>query len=185
MARSVLKIKHKPLVMIIEGCDLSGKSTLVHELGKEYPGIVIKVTKRPLNKKKEEIIEFTKYMNSILGFINHNRQTKMIILDRFFPSELVYSLVKRGYEAFGDGHYREMEKVIRAMDHLYIYCNPGYDTLVQRLKDRGDDHIIEEDIRELSNRYEKFFRETKMNKVKLDTSKPVEGLVEIIKKITL
>ncbi len=185
MGKQVSEVKKNdvinPIVMIVEGVDLAGKGYLVHAISKKYPSIVIKYTKRPLSKKKIETTEFKKLLYKLLDFVNHNRKEDTIIFDRFFPSELVYSKVKRGYDAFEDKNYPQMERVIKALPHIYIYCNPGYDTLVQRLKDRGDEHIFESDIKELVNRYDRFFRQTKMYKLELDTTKTKEEMLDIIK----
>ena len=182
MGKEIYRIKDKKgIVIIVDGCDCSGKSFLVHSLGKAFPGITIKLTRRPVKKDKEEIGQYKSYVYSILDYINHNRQTKNIILDRFFSSELVYSKVKRKYEAFDDGAYIRMEKSILPLPHLYVYCNPKTGVIVDRLRSRGDDYIVESDVKELVARYNRFFRLTKMNKIKLDTSKPVEELVEQIR----
>lgn len=177
-------IAHEPIVIIIEGPDLAGKSTLVDKLSKEYPGIVIKVSQRPMTKSKGEMILFKKHLYSVLDYVNHNRQTKTIVFDRFYPTEMVYSKVMRGYDSYDDGDFRDMERVIRARNHLYIYCRPAIEILHERFHSRGDEHINIENFDELIARYDRFFSETKMNKIQLDTVQPVEDLIEQIKKIT-
>lgn len=181
MGEEIPKIKEKPIVMLIEGVDCAGKGFLIDALSKAYPSIIIKNTKRPANGNKSETIEYKRYIHSIMEFINHNRQTKTIILDRLFPSEMVYSKVKRGYEAFEDSMYAQFDKSLSAMPNLYIYCNPGYNTIVKRLKSRGDDYVNEGDVKALCERYDKFFDQTKMHKLNLDTSKPAEKMLEMIK----
>lgn len=184
MAKNIQpKPEHEPIVMIVEGPDLSGKSTLVDALVKEYPGIMLKVTKRPVSKNKMDIIGFKKYLYSALDYVNHNRQTKIIIFDRFFPSEMVYSMVKRGYEAYHDRDYVDMERVIKAREHLYIYCCPGIDSLTERYKSRGDEHVTPDDLLPLVERYDRFYDQTRMNKIKLDTTQPIEQLLEQIKSV--
>lgn len=170
----------KPIILIIEGVDLSGKSTLMNTLCKAFPGIVFKITDRPRNDSYSERGKIKHYYTSILEYINHNRN-KIIMLDRFYPSELVYSKVKRGYEAFGEADFNDYERVINNLDHLVIYCNPGIETILTRLKSRGDDYINEEDIKALMGRYERFSKETRLNTLEIDTNKPVEELLEIIK----
>lgn len=169
-----------PIVFIIEGVDCSGKSYLIDGLCKKYPSIVIKNTMCPTKKDKNQIREYKRYILSILSFVNHNRFNKTMILDRFFPSEIAYSLVKRKYDAFLDRDYKEMEKSLASLNHLYIYCNPGLEVLNKRFKKRGDEHIVLKDIKNLSKRYDRFFRQTIMNKLELDTSKPIHKLLEII-----
>ncbi len=173
--------KIKPTVFIVEGCDLSGKSTLTNALIKEFPGIMMKITARPQSKDRGQIITLKKYYHSVLDYINRFYQSKTIVLDRFFPSEMVYSKVKRGYEGFADEDYKDMEKVLNHRNHILIYCDPGKETIFERLKARGDDYINESDISALLDRYEKFFKYTTLKKLRLDTKKSVETLIEEIK----
>lgn len=170
-----------PMVLIIEGCDLSGKSTLTEALSKKFPGIVMKITARPRLKDKGQIANLKRYYYSVLDYINRFYQSKTVILDRFFPSEVVYSLVKRGYDGFSDEEYRDMEKVILHRKHLLIYCDPGEETILERLKVRGDDYMVEEDIHSLLGRYDSFLSKTKLTYIRLDTRKPVEELLEEVK----
>lgn len=181
MGRKVLSLRNKPIVIIVDGVDCSGKSFAAQLLYKEYPGILIKLTFRPRSGNKDEVKGYKNHAYSILEYINTNRKSQIIILDRFFTSELAYSKVKRGYEAFDDKEYPRMEKVLTAMPHLYIYCNPSKKVILDRLEKRGDDYIVAKDVKELVDRYDRVFRQTKMNKLNLDTSKPAEELLRIIK----
>lgn len=175
--------ENKKFVLILEGVDLSGKSTLFDALIKEFPGIGLKITDRPINDSKVERSKIKGYYSSVLGFINVNYQSKNFILDRFFPSEIVYSKVKRGYEGFKDKELRNLERVIKPRNHLLIYCDPGVDTLVERYKSRGDEYINTTDLVELCNRYEEFLSGTSLRYTRLDTKKPVEQLIEELKAI--
>lgn len=173
----------KPTTILIDGCDLSGKTTLMEYISKKIPGIVFKITDRPFNDSKEERAKIKNHYRSILHFINTNRNTT-VILDRFFPSELAYSKVKRGYETFDDTDFLTLEKSLMTRNHLFVLCDPGIDVLKQRLESRGDDYMNESDIEALNERYDRFYKRTDMNKLRLDTSKPVEKLLEqILKKI--
>ncbi len=172
----------KPIIIIVEGCDLAGKSTIVNALSKKMPGIVMKITARPNSKDKHEIHKLKTYYYSVLDYINRFYQSKVVILDRFFPSEMVYSKVKRGYEAFADLEYKEMEKVLGHRNHILIYCDPGKETILNRLRSRGDDYINETDIEHLLKRYEFFMKRTSLKVLRLDTNKTVETLLEEINK---
>lgn len=168
-------------VIIIEGIDLAGKSTIVERIGKTFPGIIMKNTDRPLDNSPKERRKIKSYYQKILEFVNHNRTTN-VILDRFFPSELAYSLPKRGYEAFDDKEFKDFERVIEALDHYVILCNPGIEKILERYKTRGDDYIVEADIEEIIKRYNRFAANSDLNILWLDTSKPVDELVDTIKK---
>lgn len=170
-------------VIIIEGCDLSGKSTLFDAIIKKFPGIGIKITDRPINGSPTERRKIKDYYRSILSYMNLNYQSKTLILDRFFPSEMVYSLPKRGYEAMDDDDFPDLEKVIKHRKHIILYCDPGLPTIFERLLVRGDDYVDAPALKELYIRYNTFFGKTSLNYIRLDTKKPVSELLEEIKPI--
>lgn len=173
--------ENSPEVIVIEGCDLAGKTYLWNAVIKAFPGIGMKITARPIDGSDREKEKIKMYYRSVLAFINLNYQNKTIIMDRFFPSELVYSKVKRNYEAFDDPEFETFERVLQHRKHLIIYCDPGIDTIVERLRIRGDDYIHEEDLRSLHDRYEKFISKSTLSVLRLDTKLPVETLIEQIK----
>ena len=181
MGRKIYEVIQKPVTIIVEGVDCSGKSYLVQALSKKYPGLVIKLTCRPRYDDIRETNHYKQYVYSLLEYLNCNHHDKTIILDRFFSSELAYSQVKRGYDAFEDKVYKRMSDVIEKIDPLFIYCDPGKEVIINRLRVRGDDYINEEDIDALRERYERFFNETKMYKLRIDTSKTAEEMLELIK----
>ena len=174
----------KPLVILVDGIDCSGKSTLVESLGKKFPGIVIKPNYRPKDKSDKEISKYKRHAYAVMEFINQNRKDLFIILDRFYSSELVYSKVKRKYDAFDDMSYTRIERSLASLPHLYIYCAPSKEVIIERLKTRGDDYINEKDVDKLYQRYEYFYENTKLTKIKIDTSKSIDSLLlEIEEKI--
>lgn len=175
-------MQNKIEVIVIEGVDLSGKTTLWNQVIKSFPGIGMKITARPLDGTAPEREKIKAYYRSVLSFINQNYQNKTIIMDRFFPSELVYSKVKRDYEARNDPEFQTFESVLAKRNHLIIYCDPTLAVLVERLKARGDDYIKESDLRNLYDRYEEFMKKTELRTLRLDTNLPVETLIEQIKK---
>jgi thymidylate kinase len=177
-----MKNKEDLEVIIIEGCDLAGKSHLFNSIIKSFPGMGIKITDRPKDGSPFERKKIKEYYWSVLSFINKNYQNKTIVLDRFFPSEMVYSLPKRKYEAMFDPDFVNIEKSIRARKHLLIYCDPGLPTILERLKSRGDDYVNGEALADLYERYKYFLENTKMNVLRLDKNKPVEQLIEQVKK---
>ncbi len=172
---------NRPEVLVIEGCDLSGKTHLWDAVIKAFPGLGMKITARPLNSSTEERKKIKGYYESVLSFININYQSKTIILDRFFPSEMVYSLPKRGYESMNDHDLERFESVLKHRKHLLLYCDPTLPVLYERLETRGDDYIQKEDIEVLYKRYQKFLNKTTLNYLRLDTTLPVEQLIEQIK----
>ena len=77
-------------VIIVEGPDLAGKTTIIENLGKRLnQGIIIKNLYKP---KTENGQIWNQYFN-ILETIRESK-LNTFILDRFYPSQLVYSILR-------------------------------------------------------------------------------------------
>lgn len=171
--------KDKGIVIIVEGVDKAGKTTLMEKMTKAIPGIVIKLTQRPKTADYRERALTKTYWLSVLEYMNLNRN-KIIHLDRFYISELCYSKIKRGYEAWEDPDYQHYERVIGSHNHLVLYCDPGEEVIMERLKREGDEHVVEDDMKALIKRYDEYFSKTDLSWIKVNTSKTVEENIEII-----
>lgn len=174
--------KKKGIVLIIEGMDLSGKSTLIEGLNKDMKGISMKVGYKPEKGEQHEIDKFQEYMQSVMNYIEEN-QDKIIILDRYYPTELVYSKVKRGYEANDDKFYKDLEDSLSKINHLYIFCDPTKKVIIERFNKRGDEFIKEKDIVSLYDRYQDYYEKTKLKKIKINTNLSVSEMIIKIKEL--
>lgn len=172
----------KGIILILEGVDNAGKSTLAEALRKVISGLAVKITDIPKigeDADREKIKAYYWAMLNIQDGFDADRWGETnLIFDRFFPSELVYSKVKRNYEAGEDPEYTILENALRNRKHLIVYCDPGLDTIKDRLASRGDDYVVPEDIDELYARYEALFGVLDLNVLKLDTTQPVEVLAK-------
>lgn len=166
---------NKGIIVILEGVDGSGKSTLAESLRKVIRGLFVKITDIPKIGNDADRSKIKEYYWMMLGIQNDNPNTNLIF-DRFFPSELVYSKVKRGYEAGEDPEYSSIEEDLLKRKHLIVLCDPGLDVIKDRLSSRGDDYVLPEDLDELYARYELLFKTLKTNVLILDTNQPVEVL---------
>lgn len=171
--------ENKGITVIIEGVDCAGKSTLIDPLRKVIRGIFWKITDIPKIGNDADKSKIKRYYWKMIETMNHFETTNWII-DRFFPSELVYSKVKRGYEASDDPEFEEVEIAIRNRKHLVVYCDPGLDTIIERLGNRGDDYVVTEELKELYERYDAMYEKLTLNKMRVDTKLPPEEVVKLI-----
>ena len=171
------------MLFIIEGVDGGGKTTLINELIKKFPGVTLKITDRPTDAsvgQKDKIITWYWKIIEAVQIMNGGRmRDNNFILDRFFPSEMVYS-AKRGYDGFLSQALQTVENKVASLDHMLVYCDPGLETIHERVNKRGDDYVVSADLDMLHARYELFFKNTQLNKIKVDTTKPVEECLELI-----
>jgi thymidylate kinase len=184
------------MILIIEGPDKAGKTTLSNALIKKYPGLLLKITDRPLDASRQQREKILEHYGQILNILPGNENEdlwdetegissfKNIILDRFFPSELVYS-IKRGYDAMAEDdkynrQFRNMEAILGNTEHLFIYCNPGLQAINERMKENPDDYVEYHETAMLMGRYDRYFKNTPLNWIRVDTSRPVESCLQVI-----
>ena len=151
------------VVLLLDGPDLSGKSTAIEKIGKRLnAGITLKNLFKPSKPNDEEI--YRAYFDILMrtdGFDN-------VVLDRFFPSQAVYSIL-RGADEMRNINILHLEEQCVARGDIYIYLDTPLETLKERYKVRGDEHIKIEQLEMLKKRYDLYYDLCPMIKIKIDT----------------
>lgn len=135
-------------MLIVEGPDNSGKSTLVRRLAEEAKLLLIANKRKP--KTKSQIFEF---MNLAIP-LSHRFPT---IFDRWSPiSEAVYGPIIRGHSilSFHDEEVARAAPILSGLSPMIIYCRPDDDTIKESLGDRGQMPGVEENIDDLILSYD-------------------------------
>lgn len=149
------------MIIITEGIDCSGKSTLIEALAKEIgyevqQGSSFSIT---ANKTEEELFEafmsFTKLDN--------------IILDRYMYSNLVYAPLYNDYACLSDEHRKFIEREIKG-DTLLVYLCADKSTIAQRFKTRGEEYVDESKITAILDGYDAQLGKTSLDFLIYDTS---------------
>lgn len=156
------------MIIIIDGPDLSGKTYAVERIAKKLnSGFILKNTFKP--RTLEDSPKIYKQYWDILNIISDYEQSdNIVILDRFFPSQSVYSYL-RGEDEFEHPEVQALDTFCEAVEVLYIYLDTPLQTLLNRYDERGDEHIKKEMLIKLKERYDNFYEKTEMKKVKLNT----------------
>lgn len=155
--------------LIIEGPDLSGKTTAIEKIAKYYnSGVIIKNNFKPRSLEDTEAI-FEQYCK-ILDMVNEIPDEDLVILDRFYPSQCVYSYL-RGRDEMHSTNMELIEEICFSKDYTYIYLDTDLEILKDRYKQRGDEHIKIDDLLKLKLRYDIFYEKTRLTKYKVDTMK--------------
>jgi thymidylate kinase len=153
------------MIIIFDGTDLSGKTTAIELIAKSInEGFVLKNTYKP--RKLEDSKKIYKQYNKILNLIKNTKD--IVFLDRFFPSQAVYSFL-RGKDEMFSKEIQEIEKKCIELDVLYIYITAPVNVLEERYLDRGDDYISFEKLKKIKSKYDLFYRNTNMKKIKVNT----------------
>ena len=157
------------VVLIVEGPDLSGKSYAIEKIGKYFNnGLILKNTYKPNKSGDTEIYHrYWKILN-LLEFGWASPKTDVHVLDRFFPSQAVYSIM-RGEDEMYSTNIAQLDSYCSLRDYLYVYLDTPMSELEKRYDSRGDEHIQKQTLKTLKKRYDEFYKYTKMKKIKVST----------------
>jgi thymidylate kinase len=136
------------MVIIIEGADLVGKTTLAEELSMKInvpqTGIWI-----DLNNPKPAVISVSKTLNQIIQAIKPD-----IIFDRSFISEWVYSKIKNRE----DEYLKDLINDWKQHDNLFLFNLFAKDEVLrQRYKSRGDKLFSLDEVLKANELYQKLY----------------------------
>ena len=158
------------MIIIVDGCDLSGKTTMIEKLSKHYNnGLIIKNSYRPkLQTDSPKIIEqYVKMLKLCLQWDTENPD-QLIILDRFFPSQAVYSFLRK-VDELKSPELLLIEKTCINHNIGFIYLDTPLEELKARYKSRGDDFINFDQLNTIHDRYTIFADNTKLKTLRLNT----------------
>lgn len=103
-------------VFVIEGADCSGKTTLGEFLTKRWDATYIHATYRFPNQMFD-------YHTALLNKVIALSQTRPVVLDRWWPSELIYAEAFRGGSKWPMGG-RMLDRVALKHGFIYVGCIP-------------------------------------------------------------
>ena len=156
-------------IVIIEGSDLVGKTTFLEKLSKTINnGYIIKNSYKP--RSVEESKKIQEQYNHILTILRkaakNDDSNRIILLDRFYPSQMIYSF-KRGKDEMNSRFYKRMDERMESIENAevhFIWLFAPLDDLLKRFDNREEDYIQKEELKTIHERYEKFFHNCKLNK---------------------
>jgi len=166
------------MILIIEGPDLSGKSTAIEKISKHFKtGFLLKNLYKPDTKEDDVVIvQYWRMMNMALSF-----KDSLFIFDRFYQSQQVYSVLRGGGE-MGRNELLEIEEFLIPHDVYYVQLSCPFTELSERYKKRGDEHVSLQQLKKIWRRYDDCYDLCKLKKIKIDTRK--EGWIKDIEKLT-
>lgn len=167
--------------IIIDGCDKSGKSTLIEALKNQVPSLIgLKLLTKPKDSS-EMSKQYVKMMYAKMADMSRD-QGAHYLFDRWYPSEMVYSF-KRGYNAIQDGWFYKFEQELSKTPNLYILVEAPKKVIAERFKADGENFAKVEEIDRIQKRYRKQYDKCQLNKMIIDTTGNLDGAVEQIKAV--
>lgn len=175
-------------VLIIEGSDASGKSTLIEALRKELKDFLVRkgssfehsqCTNEELFKKFEGLVLSSEYELTGEGSIDYFMPEK-IIFDRFIYSNYVYASLYEDYAILTTSQRKDIEFWINH-EAVVLYLTAPEEILKERLNTRGDDYVKAESIPAILKKYDEVLAtvDEKIPVYRIDTS--VQTTDDIVK----
>ena len=132
-------------VVILEGCDGSGKTTLANYLHQQYNYRIIK-TGPPAPDRDVAVT----YLDALHDALTYPGRT---LFDRHYLGEAVYGPLLRGVDKMGQDGLAIIERVIAARGVKLIICSPPWGALVKGWSGKDDLLKKETQLRWVSDQY--------------------------------
>lgn len=135
-------------MLIVEGPDNSGKSTLVRRLAEDAKLLLVANKRKPTMKC--QVFEF-------LNLAIPLSKRFPTIFDRWSPiSEAVYGPVIRGHSilSFHDEEIARAAPILAGLQPMLIYCRPDDETIESTIRDRSQMAGVPEKIKDLIRSYD-------------------------------
>lgn len=147
------------MIIIIEGNDGTGKTTLANDLAKALPGYYKVIHRTHLtDTPKSELFKI--YKDLLLKNTN-------VILDRAWYSEMAYGPVFRGKSCISVDEMHELEELLHSLGGCVVYCHS--ENAYKRACERGEDYVQNYDQwMKVNMNYNEIFKRTEHRAVILD-----------------
>lgn len=135
-------------VILVEGCDNTGKTTLVNKLAHKT-GYTVVHSKGP---DKDQI---KPWLNHILEKAENGEN---LIMDRVsLVSEQVYGPILRGDSVFGPSEWLGLWGRFMELQPKIVYCRPPREVILGTITEREQMGGVAENCRKLIDAYDNFF----------------------------
>lgn len=124
------------MIIIIEGPDGAGKTTLAEQISRQTKYPIIHRTK-PKNEEEKKLM-MGEYLQTI-------RSGKNMIFDRCWYSEMAYGPVMRDSSVISYPQMYELEEQLSKVGAIIIYATGPKAALWQRCQKRGENYITTRD----------------------------------------
>lgn len=149
--------------IILEGNECNYKTTIANKLKKKLDFEIVKGSSFEIATGTNEAMH--KHFNNVLDMNN-------VIIDRFIYSNMVYASLYPKYTILTNEQFIKLDKELEKQDSetiiLYLYTN--VDTLKERMRERGDEYIKEDELESINSTYHYFWNNSTVAPYGIDTS---------------
>lgn len=133
-------------LVLIEGCDKCGKSTLARELYGRYGVPIVKFSQ----PKGDPFVEYMEFLQK-----HGQKRRGHAILDRFYLGELVYGPIKRGGSAISEEQARAIEDYLKTLNAVGIWASNTEENVVSNFRKDGESFLLESEAKAVLSGYER------------------------------
>jgi len=160
-------------IIILEGVDKAGKSTLGRKLCKMF-----NAEYQHYSKPDKDPFEY------FYPAIAEAKNGKFVVCDRHCLGEIVYSTVKGEPSQWKPGDYELMLSMLEDINATIIHVWENFDNLSRRLKELGDSYVKENEMLEIQGLFDKEVRRISINYPGITclSFRPTQNFINIIPK---
>jgi thymidylate kinase len=139
------------VLIIVEGTDLAGKSSLVRDLTRRAMNLNVRVTAIHAGPPGLFVDPLDEYELALLPLRNAALDPgQLVLIDRWHLGELVYGPLLRGHSRLSAAQFEHIERFLDALGAVRIIIEPeGEDALRARYAARGDELLTLDQVLEV------------------------------------
>lgn len=128
------------MLIVLEGCDGTGKTTLADLLLETHQGSSEIIHKGPIKRHPLQEYEW-----DLRGY-DRTRLDHLVVCDRWHVGELVYGPLYRGRSTMTGAQQRHIEMFLQSRGAVRMVVDALPATIIRRLRDRGEDLLEESHV---------------------------------------
>ena len=163
------------VVILMEGSDLCGKSTIAKELAKRLK-IPYYKGKGPTNIQASIKDRAIAELNQITDFLEQTNHS--VVIDRNYLSEWVYGSVF--HREIDEAHLKEIDDKYSKMDAVNIIVTASDEVLEKRFEKRGDRMIDMAGIIMVKEKYDRVSQSIKTPVITIENNDDVEEVIDLL-----
>lgn len=155
-------------VIILEGIDGAGKSTLADALIEASPVPAHYLHRGPLEGTVEDELIYP---------LQNIPENELLVTDRWHVGEMVYGPIYRGKSLVAGEYNSIIESLLWDMNAVKVILSPPIEVVKQRLEERGEDYLQPEHVEQVHELYEDYAMAHDYRLIREVTDQTVEDLL--------
>jgi len=154
------------MLIVIEGTDASGKTTLVSEIQKQLNDLFPNNVEFFHKSKPKEMTRRWVLKDYVTSVENFDWTKKIAVADRWHWGEVTYAPLKRpesssdGYGLLGVAGWRWVELFLSSRGASQVWLYQPLEVIQKRLSTRGDDYVSVDELDSILSQYRKAASQT-------------------------